>query len=188
MTHLGCIGSIDGKHIKMIKPSKSGSLYFNYKRGFSIVLMAISDANYRFRVAAIGAPGANNDAGVFASTVFGRKLLDAPHELPLPADKMLPNTQIRSPCVFVGDDAFRLMKHLMKQYTGRDLSHDEEIFNYRLSRLLEFICPECGKTFNSSTHVKKRRFKSIRSYIEFFEYSNVGAFPVMFYLKFYIMC
>lgn len=43
-----CIGAVDGKHVRCIKPSKSGSLFFNYKDYFSVNLMAVVDAEYRF--------------------------------------------------------------------------------------------------------------------------------------------
>lgn len=40
-----CIGAVDGK-IKA--PFRSGTEYFCYKKFFSLVLMAVCDADYRF--------------------------------------------------------------------------------------------------------------------------------------------
>ena len=36
-----CLSAIDGKHIIIQVPSRSGSTFFSYKKSFSIVLLAV---------------------------------------------------------------------------------------------------------------------------------------------------
>ena len=50
-----CIGRLDGKHIPCINPIEGVSNFFNYKKFFSIVLIALVDANLRFVVIDVGA-------------------------------------------------------------------------------------------------------------------------------------
>ena len=39
-----CLGAIDGKHVTLRCPNKSGSMFYNYKGTYSVVLMAVADA------------------------------------------------------------------------------------------------------------------------------------------------
>jgi hypothetical protein len=127
-----CIGAIDGKHIRIVKPPNSGSLYFNYKKTFSIVLLAVVNANYQFIMVDVGTNGRVPDGGVFASTSFLRMLEEK--RANIPASDVLPNSSDKHHFVFVGDEAFPLKEYLMKPYNQRDLNTDRRIYNYRLSR------------------------------------------------------
>jgi len=55
-----CIGAMDGKHFKIDPPLKSGSLYYNYKDYFSVVLLAVVDAQLRFIYVDVGTNGRIN--------------------------------------------------------------------------------------------------------------------------------
>lgn len=57
------VGCLDGKHVRLRCPDKTGSLYFNYKDYFSMVLFALVDANYKFIAIDVGSYGREGDAG-----------------------------------------------------------------------------------------------------------------------------
>ena len=154
-----CVGAIDGKHIAIKAPGRSGSLFRNYKGYFSIVLLAVADANHLFRVVDIGAYGGGSDGGVLAVSHFGRALREG--TLDLPNDAPLPNAEHLGPLpyVFVGDQAFPLRRDLLRPYTRQSLHTDwHRIYNYRLSRARHIV--------ESSFGVLTSRFRVYHGVIE----------------------
>ncbi|CAI6362645.1 unnamed protein product [Macrosiphum euphorbiae] len=128
-----CVGAIDGKHIRIFCPRKTGSLFFNYKDFFSIVLLAIVDANCKFIYVDIGAYGKEGDSGIFTKSSLFKRIQQGEY---FPDCAKLPNSEQSLPYVHVGDEAFRLEPHMMRPYTRGEARNDYEktIFNYRLSR------------------------------------------------------
>ena len=59
------IGALNGKHVAIRKQPKSGSLCHNYKGFFSVILVAMVHAEYRFRWADVGTEGSCSYAYVF---------------------------------------------------------------------------------------------------------------------------
>ena len=134
-----CLGALDGKHVAIKKPPNSGSLNFNYKHFFSIVLMAMVDADYRFLWIDVGAAGSNSDAQIWNDCEL--KELMEEDALGVPPDEPLPGDNVPLPYFIVGDDAFGLRTFLMKPYgrTRRNLTKAERIFNYRTSRARRIV-------------------------------------------------
>jgi len=137
-----CLGAIDGKHIRIRKPNNTGSEYFNYKNYFSIVLMAVVDANYKFLVVDIGAYGKGSDSLVFQDSYFGQRLKR--NQLDLPQTSIIEgyNNGPDFPYVFLADEAFPLSDRIMRPYGGHNLTVNQRIYNYRLSRSRRFV--ECA--------------------------------------------
>ncbi|XP_025195888.1 protein ALP1-like [Melanaphis sacchari] len=137
-----CIGAVDGKHIRVIKPERSGSLYMNYKHFFSIGLLAIADTNYRFIYVDIGSFGKDSDSTIFRNSLLWEKLEKNHLNIPAPTpSNTFPEIDISLPYAFVGDEAFGLDKHLLRPYSGTHLPVKKKVFNYRLTRARRYI--EC---------------------------------------------
>lgn len=123
---------MDGKHVLINKPPKSGSYFFNYKGTFSIVLFAIVNANYEFIYIHEGTNGRISDGGVLRRTDFFDKLEN--HDLNIPEPEKLTSSSFVCPYGFIGDEAFSLSENVWKPFPQIGISKEERIFNYRLSR------------------------------------------------------
>lgn len=162
-----CLGAIDGKHVILKAPRKTGSLYYNYKNTFSMVLLALVDANLKFIYVDIGSYGRNSDGGIFSHSSLGKAL--SAEELYLPADIPLPGGQHLGavPYVIIGDEAFPLQRNLMRPIPGRDCTQEQKLFNYRLSRARRIVENAFGilacrwRVYHTKIAVKPQTAKSV---------------------------
>lgn len=90
------------------------------------------DAKYNFIYVDVGVNGRVSDGGVFRQSSLAKAL--AQNSLNIPEDKCLPQRQMLVPHVILADGAFPLSDHILKPYPFRDMTDDQRIFNYRLSR------------------------------------------------------
>ena len=78
------VSALDGKHIAIKKPKKSGTEYFNYKDYFSLVLLVLVDADYKFLWVNVGISGSSSDAQIFNRCKLKRKIENGTLGLPPP--------------------------------------------------------------------------------------------------------
>jgi hypothetical protein len=70
-------------------------VYFNYKKTFSVILLALVDANYNFIMTDVRSFGISSDGGVFSHSALGKRTENG--SLNMPQDICLPGTNIEAP-------------------------------------------------------------------------------------------
>ena len=156
------LGALDGKHCRIKRPNKSGSLYWSvYKKCYSVVLMALVDAKYKFLWIDVGGLGHQSDAQIYNHSDL-KELLESgdldipppavlPNDPPKPAPYVMPPDPVEGeepeepeepamihpkaiPYFIIGDDAFALSKNLQKPMAKHNQTRRERIYSYRMSR------------------------------------------------------
>ena len=135
------IGALDGKHVRIKCPKNSGSIYYNYKGFYSIVMLALVDADYKFIWLDVGSTGCNSDAQIWNSCELLEILQeqDPNKKIGLPQPEPIREGDRDVPYFIVSDDAFALRTYMMKPYSKRKMTKEEKIFNYRLSRARRIV-------------------------------------------------
>ena len=125
--------AIDESHCPFKCPvggAESMKQYYNFKDFYSVVLLALVDAYYRFIWPIIGAPGNTHDSTYFQSTSFLEKITKG-ELIPSKVQKV---DDIEIPSQILGDGAFPLRSWLMKPYGDGVLTPDKRYFGYRFSK------------------------------------------------------
>lgn len=125
------LGAIDGRHVPIIKPPKTGSRFRNYKGYYSMVLQAVVDAYYRYIFIDVGGRGSQSDGGTFKASLFYKALKQK--KIQIPSESKLPDSDFILPFFFLGDGAYPLMQNLMKPYPRNQRTLKQRLFNKKLS-------------------------------------------------------
>jgi hypothetical protein len=105
--------------------TSSESLYYTYKRFFSVVLLAVCDANYHFTFVDIAVYGKNLGTRIFQNSVLRNKI--SGNECNIPDHRSVTGESDILPHVFVGDEAFVLSTRIMRPYSDKKLSIEKSI-------------------------------------------------------------
>ena len=96
------VGALDGPHVAIRCPRQSGSKHYNYKAFYSVVMLALVDAQ------------------IFNKCQLEKSLVDG--TIGFPDADPLPGDEGEIPHFVVSDDAFTLRTWLMKPFSGRNLN------------------------------------------------------------------
>jgi hypothetical protein len=55
------------------------------------------------------------------------------HKLNIPTEEFLPNSDMKMSFVFTGDEAYPLLKILLKHYAHKHVDEEKEVFNKKVS-------------------------------------------------------
>lgn len=119
---------------------------YNSNGQYSIVFRVLVGANYRYRVVDIGTCGRNTDGGVVTDSALEKVL-------GIGSLNMTRNTRVgrkMTPYVTVADEAFPVKENIIRPYSGRGVTSDQKIVNYRLLRARRVV----GNAFEILSHRK----------------------------------
>jgi hypothetical protein len=101
----------------LIKPEHSGSIFYNYKDFFPMILMAVADPNYRSVYVDFGRCGKDCDSTIFKRSMLLTSLQT--NKLELPIERLLSGTEGSNvPYFFVGDEGFALNRNILRPFGG----------------------------------------------------------------------
>ena len=128
-----CWAAVDGCHISIKCPdggAEAAKEYHNFKNFYSIVLMGLIDAKYRFVWASVGIPGNTHDAMILQTTQLWKDITE--NDVIPSISKTISDVEVGP--LIAADSAFPCTTWIMKPYTCATLTPEERNFNYRLSR------------------------------------------------------
>ena len=123
---------LDGKHVAIRCPKSSGCWYYSYKGFYSVVILAVVDADVKFLWVKVGSNGLCSETWIFNECQLNDNINDGTIRFSETVE--LPGDGRDTPYFIVAYDAFALRTKLMKPFSRQNLTNGEHFFTYRLSR------------------------------------------------------
>lgn len=118
-------GCVDGTHIPIQQPLENPEDYFSYKMKYTLNVQGICDFEGKFIDVDCRWPGSVHDARVFSNSRINCMFRDG--TLPLQYKSLLPGCD-RVPVLLLGDLAYTLLPHLMKEFKTCT-TNEQVVFN-----------------------------------------------------------
>lgn len=126
-----CLGSIDGKHVRIQCPSGAGSEFSKLQKILFNCVASCSRCRWEILIYWCRRIREKQWWGSIQNSTFGKKLSRG---FDLPRREL--------PFLFVGDEAYPLKGNLMTPYPRKTITPEKWVFNYRLSRAQRVV--ECA--------------------------------------------
>ena len=131
---LNNFGAINGKQILIQKPAYAGSHFHDYKGNEIIIALVVSGPDYECLYVDVGTNARNPDGHAWGRFSLKQALENPDNPLNIPPPRSLPGRTTPVPFVLTGDEAFGLSKYMLRPYPSRNLTVEQRISNYRISR------------------------------------------------------
>ena len=118
-------GCIDGTHIPILAPSENSHDFYCYKQFYSLNVQGVCDYRGCFMDVECMWPGCVHDAKVFANSSVNNSIRN--DKLPK-IYQTIGKNNIKIPCYLIGDPAYPLVPHCMKEYASCK-TNEEVVFN-----------------------------------------------------------
>ncbi|XP_052224989.1 uncharacterized protein LOC127840619 [Dreissena polymorpha] len=154
--------------VSIKKPANTVSFYRNYKGFFSIPMLALVDAEYKFIWIGLVGKGHMSRSLIFTYSELFECLEDGSIGLP-PLCPLPEETEPDIPYFILCDDAFALKRYMTKLYIRAWITDEQRIGNYRISRCRRVVENAFGilaNTFRCLLGTLEQKVENVTNLVE----------------------